>query len=254
MMSRARPRKLPRTEYRPGLGLARALSKLGYCSRSEAVVLVQAGRVTVNGRASLNAAEPVDLQRDQIAVDASPVTASRRIYIMLNKPRGLVTTASDEKGRETVFSCFESSDLPVRHLAPVGRLDQASEGLLLFTNDTRWAATILAPSRHLDKTYYVQVDSLVEPAMLHRMTTGITEPGGELLRAKSAQVLRQGTRNSWLEIILDEGKNRQVRRLCAGLGLEVLRLIRIAIGSLELGDLPKGTWRELTPRERDMLK
>jgi 23S rRNA pseudouridine2605 synthase len=171
---------------------------------------------------------------------------------MLNKPRGMVTTRSDEKGRETVYDCLKKAELP--WLASVGRLDKASEGLLVFTNDTRWAAGILSPETHLDKTYHVQVDRLVHEELLQQMRKGIKTEEGDLLRAKHMTLFRQGSRNSWLEVVLDEGKNRHIRRLLSALGVNVLRLIRVAIGPLKLASLSKGAFRHLTDEEKDFLR
>jgi 23S rRNA pseudouridine2605 synthase len=169
---------------------------------------------------------------------------------MLNKPRGLVTTASDERGRETVYQCLAGAGLPF--LGPVGRLDQASEGLLLFTNDTAWAARLTSPAGGVEKTYQVQIDVRVEDDWVGRLVEGIEE-GGDRLRARRARVLRRGSKTSWLEVVLDEGRNRQLRRMLEGLGVEVLRLVRVAIGRLELGDLPKGSWRHLTRAEVEVM-
>jgi 23S rRNA pseudouridine2605 synthase len=226
--------------------LARALSKLGFCSRSQAWKLIQAGRVRLNGALCREPERRVDLKRDRFEVDGQAVTASALVYVMLNKPRGLVTTASDEQGRETVLSCLEGRGLP--RLMPVGRLDRASEGLLLLTNDNAWAARITAPETHLDKVYHVQVDCVADDSLARRMTAGVTVDG-EFLAAKRVSVLRHGERNSWLEVVLDEGKNRHIRRLLAALEVNVLRLLRIAIGPLQLGDLAKGAIRRLTPEE-----
>lgn len=231
------------------VGLARALSKLGYCSRSQAFALIRAGRVTLNGAVRRDPESPVSLQRDRILVDGQALAAAAPVYLMLNKPRGLVTTAADEKGRRTVYDCLPA-DLP--WLAPVGRLDKASEGLLLLTNDSEWAARIAAPETHLDKTYHVQVGAIADAVLLRAMEKGVSS-GGELLRAKRAAVLRSGQRNSWLEVVLDEGKNRQIRRLLAALEVEVLRLIRVAIGPLLLDDLAKGSYRALTAEEKAAL-
>lgn len=231
------------------VGLARALSKLGYCSRSQAFALIRAGRVTLNGAVRRDPESPVSLQRDRILVDGQALAAAAPVYLMLNKPRGLVTTAADEKGRRTVYDCLPA-DLP--WLAPVGRLDKASEGLLLLTNDSEWAARIAAPETHLDKTYHVQVGAIADAVLLRAMEKGVSS-GGELLRAKRAAVLRSGQRNSWLEVVLDEGKNRHIRRLLAALGVEVLRLIRVAIGPLLLDDLAKGSYRALTAEEKAAL-
>jgi 23S rRNA pseudouridine2605 synthase len=231
------------------VGLARALSKLGYCSRSKACELIRAGHVSLNGRVRRDVETPVNLQKDQIAVDKSPIAPQAKIYLMLNKPRGVVTTASDEKGRQTVYA-YLGEDLPF--VAPVGRLDKASEGLLLLTNDSEWSARVLAPETHLDKTYHVQVGTVADAALLRSLVEGVASEN-EFLRAKKASTLRGGVRNTWLEVVLDEGKNRQLRRMLAQLGVGVLRLMRIAIGPLALGELPKGSVRPLTRIEKQAL-
>jgi len=236
---------------RANVSLARALSKLGYCSRSQAEKLIRAGRVQVNGTVQRAPALRVDPQRDRIAVDDQPVKSEAKHYLMLNKPRGLVTTTSDEQGRETVYACLTDPNLP--WLPPVGRLDKASEGLLLFTNDTQWANRILAPETHLDKTYHVQIDCLADKALIQKLLAGVTDEGDHL-RAKGARLLRQGTRNSWIEIILDEGKNRHIRRMLQALDIDVLRLIRVAIGPLKLGKLEKGSTRPLSKTEHDEVQ
>lgn len=229
-----------------GSGLARALSKLGYCSRSQGWKLIEAGRVRVNGVLRRDPEWRVDWQRDRIEVDQQAVRGEAKVYLMLNKPRGLVTTAADEQGRDTVFACLAGKGLPF--VSPVGRLDKASEGLLLLTNDTEWAAEITAPESHVDKTYHVQVDCVADEQLAHRVQAG-TAVEGDFLAAKSVRVLREGTHNSWLEIVLDEGRNRHIRRLLAALGVNVLRLMRVAIGPLVLGNLPKGEFRRLTREE-----
>lgn len=165
---------------------------------------------------------------------------------MLNKPRGLVTTARDERGRDTVYRCFDGIDLG--WIAPVGRLDKASEGLLLFTTDPMWANAISDPEHGPDKTYHVQVDRVPSPGQLAMMAAGIVSDG-MLLSAKSVSLLRSGGKTAWLEIVLDQGRNRQIRRMLAELDIGVLRLVRVAIASLQLGTLAKGQWRELTQEE-----
>jgi 23S rRNA pseudouridine2605 synthase len=242
------------------IGLARALSKMGYCSRSQAVVLIRAGRVARNGRIVRDPETPVRIPRDRIGVDGSPLQKAPAVYLILNKPRGVVTTASDEKGRATVYDLL-GAELP--WVGPVGRLDKASEGLLLLTNDSEWAAKITEPATHLDKKYHVQVNCVVDADLLARITGGCRveggsvehtfEDNGEYLRAKTARLLRHGDKNSWLEITLDEGKNRQIRRLVEALGVRVLRLVRVSIGPLELGDLNKGSVRRLTTAEKKSI-
>lgn len=242
---------MPQKEGRK-VGLSRALSKLGYCSRSQAAELIGAGRVRLNGNVRRDPEMPVRLERDCIAVDGRGITPQKKVYLMMNKPRGLVTTASDEKGRETVYSAFENARESRPWVAPVGRLDKASEGLLLLTNDSEWGARVAAPDTHLPKTYHVQVGSIAGEQLAKDLTAGV-ESDGESLRAVAARVLRCGEKNCWLEITLDEGKNRQIRRMLAGLGIEVLRLVRVAIGPLQLGKLPKGAHRALTVEELHSL-
>jgi 23S rRNA pseudouridine2605 synthase len=232
------------------VGLARALSKLGFCSRSAAFDLVRAGKVRLNGKTQRDPEFPVRMKKDRLEVDGRTVTANAKAYLMLNKPRGVVTTASDEKNRQTVYA-FLADGTP--WIAPVGRLDKASEGLLLLTNDSEWSARVLAPGTHLEKTYHVQVATVADAGLLERMRKGVKTRDGDFLRAKSVNILRGGKRNTWLEIVLDEGKNRHVRRMLAELGIEVLRLIRISIGPLSLGNLPKESCRELTSEEIQAL-
>jgi 23S rRNA pseudouridine2605 synthase len=232
-------------------GLARALSKLGFCSRSRASELIRMGKVSVNRVVRKNPEFPVILGKDILVMDDESINAAKQVYLMLNKPRGLITTASDEQGRDTVFTCFEHNKLP--HLSPVGRLDKASEGLLFFTNDNVWADIVTHPDTHLDKTYHVQIEGPVDETQLARLRRGI-EDDGERLAAKAVKVLRTGEKNTWLEFILDEGRNRHIRRLLEALEIEVLRLIRVKIGPLELGSLPKGKWRELSKNEVARLR
>ena len=232
------------------VGLARALSKLGYCSRSDAFDLIRAGRVRLNGTTCREPEAPVRLEKDRIAIDAQAVATAAKVYLMLNKPRGVVTTASDEKGRQTVYAFLEEN-LP--WVAPVGRLDKASEGLLLLTNDSEWAAQVLAPATRLDKTYHVQIGRVADAELIESLKRGVRTKEKDFLRVNSARVLRGGQRNSWLEIVLDEGKNRHIRRMLEHLGVEVLRLLRVAIGPLALGQLPKGGVRSLTVEEKKAI-
>jgi 23S rRNA pseudouridine2605 synthase len=239
------------------IGLARALSKAGYCSRSRAAELIRAGRVSLNGKIRYDPETPVPGEQNQITVDGIAVDPREKIYLMMNKPRGAVTTAADEKGRETVYALLGAGKSPGENsqpwVAPVGRLDKASEGLLLLTNDSEWGARIAAPETHLEKTYHVQVGAVVDEEFLQLLVRGVKSKDGEVLRAKQARRLRAGQKNSWVELVLDEGKNRQIRRMMEAMGVEVLRLVRVAIGPLQLGELAKGKYRALTRDEKRML-
>ena len=240
----------PSASKAPRHGVARMISKLGWGSRTQAAQWVREGRVRVNGRVVRNAELPVRRGLDRIEIDGQEREAASRIALMLNKPSGLVTTVNDERGRATVYSCFADPALP--WLAPIGRLDKASEGLLLFSNDPAWAARITDPGTGPPKTYHVQIDRLPDAALLAALEVGALS-NGEHLKARSARCLRTGNKNAWLEIVLDEGRNRQIRRLLEALDVSVLRLVRVAIGSLSLGSLAKGRWRMLSQKEMDSL-
>jgi len=232
-------------------GLARVLSKAGLCSRTEAARWIIAGRVRVAGRIVRDPEFPIAGTPRDIEVDGQALDAAPRVYVLLNKPRGLVTTTQDERGRDTVYRCFDGGGLP--WLAPVGRLDKASEGLLLFSNDPQWAARLMDPATGPDKTYHVQVDGLPDAVVLAGLRTGIQD-GDVFLAVRSVSVLRHGDRTAWLEIVLDEGRNRHIRRLLAAFGFEVRRLVRVAIGGLQLADLGKGQWRVLEIADRQQLE
>lgn len=246
-----RPSRPVATRAAPRHGLARVLSKLGVCSRSQAEQAVRAGRVTVDGRCIRDPERPTDPGRERLALDGEPVGTMARVYIALNKPRGVVVSASDERGRDTVYHLLQDAGLP--WLGPVGRLDRASEGLLLLSNDTVWAAGLTEPRHHVDKTYHVQVDRRPDDAVLTSLRAGVLD-AGERLDAVAVRVLREGEKNAWLEIVLDEGRNRHIRRLLAAHDIGVLRLIRVAVGSLVLGELAKGQWRHLSADEVQSLR
>lgn len=232
------------------MALCRVINRAGHCSRSAAEALVRAGRVRVDGR----------IQRDpelriagaaRILIDGQPLTRIPPRTIAMNKPRGLVVSAADERGRDTVYRLLEGADLP--HLGPVGRLDQASEGLLLLSNDTALAARLTDPATHLPKTYHVQIDQRIDATLLAALIAG-REVDGEWLAVADARLFREGGRNCWLELTLTEGRNRHLRRLLGAFDLAVLRLVRVAIGRLPLGDLAKGQWRELGAAELALLE
>ena len=241
---------LPRRSAPARHGLARVISKLGLASRTQAARMVGEARVRVNGRLVRDPDYPVRQGLDRIDIDGREPAASSRLVLMLNKPRGLVTSANDEQGRDTVYRCFAGASLP--WLAPVGRLDKASEGLLLFSNDPAWAANITNPDNGPQKTYHAQVAGLPDAAAIAAIARGV-ERDGERLSARSVRVLSRAQKNTWLEIELDEGRNRQIRRLLEAFELPVLRLVRVQIGSLPLGELPKGRWRMLNDAEIQSL-
>lgn len=221
------------------------------CSRSAAERLVREGRVRLDGRLVRDPEQAVDGTHQRLEVDGAPVGAAAKVYLMLNKPRGIVVSAADERGRGTVYDLLREAGLP--WLGPVGRLDKASEGLLLLSNDTVWAAGITEPQGEVLKTYHVQIRGVPDTAALQRMREGVQD-GNECLRMRAVDLLRVGERNAWLEVVLDEGRNRQIRRVLAALDFEVLRLLRVAVGGLRLGDLAKGAWRHLSALERDQLR
>jgi 23S rRNA pseudouridine2605 synthase len=240
-------------------GVARVISKRGFCSRSQAENLVREGRVSLRGKI-VRDPDTHAYENDEILVDGTPVTAREFVYFAMNKPRGAVTTASDEKGRTTVMDIFREQygkmfpGKPTPHIAPVGRLDAASEGLLLFTNDTKWADALLTPrdpSPHT-KIYRVQVAGKPSTAELEQMEKGFNVPprvfgeSEEFMHAERATIHSAGEKNCWLEITLSEGKNREIRRMLAHLGYEVMRLIRIQFDKYALGDLKPGEIREIT--------
>ena len=195
--------------------LERALSKLGLASRAEARELIRSGRVRIGGRVAADPLAPVVPERAAIAVDGRPVERPAPLTILLNKPRGVVTTRSDPEGRPTVYTCLTGLEA---HVVPVGRLDAATSGLLLFSNDTRFA-------------------------------DWVTDPANAVPRVYTVTVRKRSRRESHLIVELTEGKNREVRRLLAAAGHAVTRLKRVSFGGLTLGDLPPGSWRPVAAEE-----
>ena len=236
-------------------GVARVISKRGYCSRSQAEKLVKEGRVYLRGKIVLDIDTPT-YENDEILVDGKPVTASNFVYFAMNKPRGIVTTASDEKGRKTVMDIFREQfakmypGKQMPHIAPVGRLDAASEGLLLFTNDTQWADEQLTAPSH-KKIYRVQVEGKPTGEELSQMEKGfyvaprVFGEKEEFMHADRVTLVSEGEKNCWLEITLSEGKNREIRRMLKHLGYEVMRLIRIQFDEYTLGNLKTGEIRAI---------
>ena len=229
--------------------LQKLLSAAGVCSRRAAEALIESGRVYVNGAAAV-LGQRADPDRDDIRVDGVPLRErDGLVYLLLNKPRGYVTTLSDEKGRRTVADLV--ADCGVR-VYPVGRLDLDSEGLLLMTNDGALMQRMLHPSGEVEKTYHVSVYGPVEGAAAR--LAALRDLEGEAIRPARVELLRRTGRTAELAVTIHEGKNRQVRRMCAACGLTVKRLRRVREHTLELGDLPSGAWRYLTQVEIDALR
>ena len=229
--------------------LQKLLSAAGVCSRRAAETYIAGGRVTVNGRPA-ELGQRADPERDDIRVDGKPLAPrAEHVYLLLNKPRGYVTTLADERGRKTVAELVKDCG---QRVYPVGRLDLDSEGLLLMTNDGELMQHLLHPSHEVSKTYHVSVYGPVFGAA--ERLSAVTDLEGEPIRPAQVKALRQTARTAELAVTIHEGKNRQIRRMCAACGLTVKRLCRVREHTLELGDLPSGAWRYLTPDEVLALK
>lgn len=230
--------------------LQKYMSECGVASRRKSEELIEAGKVRVNGRvASLG--DKIDPKSDVVTVAGNKIRKSSELrYIMLNKPRGFITTMSDELDRKCVAELV--SDIEER-VYPVGRLDRDSEGLLLLTNDGEFANKMMHPSKHVPKTYRVTVRPSINEDQLNKLMTGIMIEGKMTLPA-DVKVLTQEPNRVVLEIVICEGRNRQIRKMCEEVGLEVARLKRIAVGPVRLGMLKQGDYRDLTPQELSTLK
>jgi len=228
------------------VSLARALSKLGFISRSMAEQFVREGRVRVNGKVVRNPSFRCRVAADVISVDGKRIVSRKPVCIMMNKPRGVITTRSDERGRKTVYDIL--GDIG-RWVFPVGRLDMDTSGLLILTNDTRLGESLTNPASKVPKTYLVRLDTDFKAWHLETFREGMLLDGVKLLPATA--VIKE---SNLLELTILEGKNRQVRRMCEALGYRVKELVRIRIGNLKIGDLAPGSWRQLTSEEINSLK
>ena len=230
--------------------LVRALSKLGLASRTQTADWIAAGRLMVNGRVCRDPNTSVVPERDHFAVDGAELTQQARTCIVLHKPKGYVTTRSDEKGRKTVFDLLPTA---LHHLHAVGRLDLHTSGLLLLTNDTRLSSYLTDPANAVPREYAVSVDGKVSAATLQRVLKGV-EDDGELLLASAVRVRKLSGRESHLFVTLHEGRNRELRRLFKAVGHEVNKLKRLAFGPIGLGELESGKYRELSAGELAALQ
>lgn len=225
--------------------LERVVSKNGLGSRTDARSWIGAGKVRVNGKVIQNPDHWVDLDRDRITFEGKPLRAAAKSYILLYKPKGYLTTYRDPEGRPTVYDL--TSDVGT-WLSPAGRLDLDTSGLLVLTNDTAFAERITNPEHKVAKTYQVKASTLLSEDQLDQLRRGVELSDGPTRPAVVTR-LRDAAKYTFLEIVIAEGRNRQVRRMLEAVGSKVLKLVRVAIGPIRIGDLPIGKWRRLTPAE-----
>ena len=225
--------------------LQKYLADAGVASRRASEQFITEGRVTVNGEVARALGTKIDPARDRVQVDGKPVKARRKLYIALNKPRGVVSTRKDPNGRQTLHDLLPAE---WEHLYSVGRLDRDSEGLIFLTNDGDFSLRLTHPRYGVMKKYHVMVEGKVEPAVTAQMTRGVRDKA-EWLKAQQARILSASNSQSLLELELREGKYREIRRMCDVLGLKVRTLRRIQIGKIKLGELKPGKWRTLTDAE-----
>ncbi len=230
--------------------LNRAIAATGFCSRRRADELIAAGKVQVNGNIVTDFNLAIDPAKDHLVVDGEKLTAKKLDYIALNKPRGIVTTCNDDMGRQSILELLPRK---LTHLKPVGRLDMDSEGLIVLTNDGELAQALAHPSQHVFKRYEALVQGKITDTALRYLAQGMRLDDGFTLPAETSLINRTED-ESIFEIAIREGRNRQIRRMCAKLGYPIIRLVRVAIGELQLGEMEPGEWRHLTVREVNALK
>jgi 23S rRNA pseudouridine2605 synthase len=244
-----KPSPAQRPQKRPLKTLERVLSKAGLGSRTEARKWIGAGRVKVNGKLIQTPDHWVDFERDKVTLDGRAIQAPEKIYLLLYKPTGYITTFKDPEGRPTVYDLIQEAG---RWVVPVGRLDLDTSGLLLLTSDTRFAERVTNPDFKVPKTYLVKASTVLNEEQLQQLRAGVILSDGP---TEPAQVnrIRESAKYSFIEITIHEGRNRQVRRMLEAIGSKVLKLVRTGIGGLRIGDLPIGHYRELTPAEVTLL-
>lgn len=230
--------------------LERVLSKAGVGSRTEARAWIAEGRVKVNGKVTRDPDQWIDMARDRVRVDNEPLEARERLYVLLYKPTGYLTTYKDPQGRPTVYDLLADVGTFV---SPVGRLDLDTSGLLLMTNDNQFAERVTNPASHVPKTYLVKASMVLTDEQLQQLRDGIELADGPTRPAVVTR-LRDSAKYTHFEITLTEGRNRQVRRMVEALGAKVLKLVRVRIGPIAIGTLPIGKWRPLTRGEISALK
>ncbi|HTW63072.1 MAG TPA: pseudouridine synthase [Bryobacteraceae bacterium] len=241
--------KKPPPGKRPLKTLERVLSKAGLGSRTEARKWIAAGRVKVNGQLIQTPDHWVDFARDKVTLDGKPVRAGKKIYLLLYKPTGYITTFKDPEGRPTIYDLIQDAG---RWVVPVGRLDLDTSGLLLLSSDTQFAERVTNPDYKIPKTYLVKASSLLNEEQLRQLRDGVVLSDGPTQPAQVKRI-RDSAKYSFIEVTISEGRNRQVRRMIEAIGSKVLKLVRTQIGAIQIGDLPIGRYRELTAAEVALL-
>jgi 23S rRNA pseudouridine2605 synthase len=231
--------------------LDRVLSRFGIASRNASLDFIRAGRLKVNGKVERDPERWVWPERDVVKLDGKRLRPVPRTYLLLYKPKGVITSHGDPDGRKTIYDLLGASG---RWVAPVGRLDKDTSGLLLLTNDTEFGHAVMSPESQVPKTYMAKLNGLMSDEVIAQLARGVEMKRGDQARPKSVRRLEDRGKYTWLEIVLTEGKNREVRRMIEAVGFKVLKLVRTRIGPLTLEGLEVGKWRPLTPREIDKLQ
>jgi 23S rRNA pseudouridine2605 synthase len=236
---------------KPTMTLDRVLSRYGLASRTAAKKAIEEGRLKVNGRVIRDPNYWVTPGRDTIQLDSQRLKAARKIYLVFYKPKGVITSHGDAAGRKTVYD-YLGEDTP--WLFPVGRLDKNTSGLLLLTNDTNFGDLVSNPNSHILKTYVVKANGLIGDELIERLNAGVEMKRGDLAQPISVRRMENRGQYTWLEVVLTEGKNREVRRMIEAVGFKVLKLVRTHIGPLSLEGLQVGQWRDLSSTELALLR
>ena len=234
--------------------LDRVLSRLGWASRTAAREAIRAGRLKVNGRVVRDPECWVQPERDAVQLDGQRLKPARKIYLLFYKPKGVITSHGDPSGRKTVYDFLSSLGEEGKWVAPVGRLDKDTSGLLLLTNDTEFAGFVTSPESHVPKTYLVKASGLVSDEIITGLNAGVEMKRGDFAKPSSVRRVEDRGKYTWLEVVLTEGKNREVRRMIEAVGFKVLKLVRTRLGALTLAGLEVGKWRALTAAELNALR
>lgn len=234
--------------------LDRVLSRLGLASRTAARDAIRAGRLRVNGRVVRDPDSWVRLERDAVELDGRRLKPARKVYLLFYKPKGVITSHGDPADRKTIYAYLDAPGEAGKWVAPVGRLDKDTSGLLLLTNDTEFADFVTSPDSGVPKTYLVKTSGLLSDEVLAQLAAGVEMKRGDFARPQRVRRMEDRGKYTWLEVVLTEGKNREVRRMIEAVGFKVLKLVRTKIGPLTLAGLEVGKWRNLTAAEVAALR